>query len=156
MVFITQQTLRKMYVNIINRRDSGLNINQRIKILKAKILLKAMPLTLFTSPQAAKNTQDRPVRLASSLPAVRLPPSLPSSLRGGKGGSSDTSASGEIQGRCERGVSIFYFCVSGYVTQPLWALVSSWWLLLKKWPWRWNKLTAQGPRKLKTRWFNNH
>lgn len=97
MVFITQQTLRKMYVNIINRRDSGLNIHQRIKILKAKILLKAMPLTLFTSPQAAKNPQDRPVGLASSLPGVRLPPSLPSSLRGGKGWSSDTSASEEIQ-----------------------------------------------------------
>lgn len=101
MVFITQQTLTEMYVNIINCRDSGLNINQRIKILKAIILLKVMSLAFFTSPQAAKNTrfliQDRPVRLASSLPGVRLPPSLPSSIHGEKEWSSDTSARREIQ-----------------------------------------------------------
>lgn len=99
MVFITQQTLREMYVNIINCRESGLNINQRIKILKAKIL-KAMPLTLFTSLQAAKNIQDRPVCIGSSLPGVHLPASLLSSLRGGKEGSSDTAQVGRYNSRC--------------------------------------------------------
>lgn len=95
-----------MYINIINRRHSGLNSNQRIKILKAKILLKAMPLTLVTSPQAAKNTQDRPVRLASSLPGARLPlPCLQAPVEG-KSEAQIQVQVGRYNSQCGRGVSI--------------------------------------------------